>query len=53
MTSLRDKQRRELHRAILRAFRKHNTVRAAAKALGMPKSTLFDTLARLNLASRP
>jgi transposase-like protein len=35
---------RERNRAIRAALKQHRTIRAAAKALGMPKSTLFDYL---------
>ena len=38
--------RRELTRAVRRAYRVHGNVRDAAKALGMPKSTFHEYLHR-------
>jgi DNA-binding IclR family transcriptional regulator len=38
--------RRELARAVRRAYRLHGSVRAAAKALGMPRSTFHEYLTR-------
>lgn len=38
--------RRELARAVRAAYREHGSVRIAAEALGMPKSTFHDFLHR-------
>lgn len=37
---------RELAREVRRAYREHGSVRAAAKALGMPRATFHDYLTR-------
>jgi len=34
----------QLRRAVRRAYRQHRSVRRAAEALGMPRSTFFDLL---------
>lgn len=36
----------ELVRAVRRAYRKHGAIRAAAAALGMPRSTFHEYLTR-------
>ena len=38
--------RRELARAVRRAYREHGSVRAAAKSLGMPRATFHEYLTR-------
>jgi transcriptional regulator with GAF, ATPase, and Fis domain len=42
MTKFATQQRRDLRAAIAGALRKHRTIRAAAKALGLARSTLHD-----------
>lgn len=47
------KQRKELRAAIAKALREHGNVRDAAKALGMPRSTLHDRAVDYGIKMRP
>lgn len=46
---LREKHEAELRAAMVRAIGRHKNIRRAAKALGMPKSTLYDKARELGL----